>query len=307
MASRGSRLFYLFLKFIKKKKFLEMQFAFGKFDFYNCKEPPKEIDKVCHVEKRQVNGRNVFTLTSKAKKSEIQILYLHGGAYVQNFVKQHWKFLSNLVEHTHCTITAPDYPLAPKHTYLDAFEMVIPLYKEIISRGDSSHTILMGDSAGGGFALALAQRIKTDQIAQPGKIILLSPWLDITLKNPEIIKIDPIDPFLSVAGLRKAGASFAGNCDPEHFMLSPIYGPLDQLGRISIFIGSNDILVADTRKLNMLAREKNISINYREYRDMVHVWMFLNFRESKEARKEIIALVVGNGGEKHGGPIGELT
>src|SRR5687767_237585 len=172
MASRESRLFYLFLRFIKKKKFLEMQFAFGKFDFYNRKEPPKEINKVCHVEKRQVKGRNVFTLTPKGKKSNIQILYLHGGAYVQNFVKQHWKFLSMLVEQTHCTIIAPDYPLAPKHTYLEAFEMVIPLYKEIILQADSAHTILMGDSAGGGFALALAQRMNRDAVAQPAKIIL---------------------------------------------------------------------------------------------------------------------------------------
>jgi monoterpene epsilon-lactone hydrolase len=292
MASRESKLFYFFLKIIKKKKFLELQFAFGKFDFYNSKEPPKEIHKVCHVEKRQVDGRNVFTLTSKSKKSNIHILYLHGGAFVQNFVKQHWKFLSMLVERTHCTITAPDYPLAPKHTYRDAFEMVVPLYKEIIQQTDSSHTILMGDSAGGGFALALAQRMKSDNIPQPAKIILLSPWLDITLENPEIEKIDSIDPFLSVAGLRKAGLSYAGNSDPKNFRLSPIYGPLEQLGRISVFIGSRDLLVADARKLNTLALEKKISINYREYKDMVHVWMFLNFPESKEARKEIVELIV---------------
>jgi len=307
MPSRESRLFYLFLRFIKKKKFLEMQFVFGKFDFYNCKEPPKEIHNVCHVEKRQVNGRNVFTLTPKAKKSNIQILYLHGGAYVQNFVKQHWKFLSILVEQTHCTITAPDYPLAPKHTYHDAFEMVIPLYKEIIFGADSAHTILMGDSAGGGFALALAQRMKRDDVAQPTKLILLSPWLDITLKNPEIGKIDLIDPFLGVVGLRKAGLSYAGNSDPENFMLSPIYGPLEQIAGISIFIGSRDLLVADARKLNMLALERNISINYREYKDMVHVWMFLNFRESKEARKEIVALIMANDEGKPLSSISEVT
>ena len=157
----------------------------------------------------------------------------------------------------------------------------------------------MGDSAGGGFALALAQRMKRDEVPQPTKIILLSPWLDITLKNPEIEKIDSIDPFLSVAGLRKAGLSYAGNSDPENFMLSPVYGPLEQLGRISIFIGSRDLLVADARRLNILALEKNISINYREYKDMVHVWMFLNFRESKEVRKEIIALIIGNDKDKH--------
>jgi acetyl esterase/lipase len=291
MASIESKLFYLFLRLIKKKKFLELQFAFGKFDFYDSKEPPREINKVCNVEKLQRHGRNVFILTPKTKKSGVHILYLHGGAYVQNFVKQHWKFLAMLVERTHCTITAPDYPLAPKYTYVDAFEMVIPLYKEILLRSDG-HTILMGDSAGGGFALALAQRIKSENMMQPEKIILLSPWLDISLSNPEIKKISPVDPFLSVVGLRKAGECYAGNSGPENFMLSPINGPLEQLGSISIFIGSKDIFVADTRKLNKLADKKGIPINYREYPDMVHVWMLLNFQESKAARQEIVTLIM---------------
>lgn len=218
-------------------------------------------------------------------------MYLHGGAYVQNFVKQHWKFLAMLVEHTHCTITAPDYPLAPKYTYADAFEMVIPLYKELILRA-GGNMILMGDSAGGGFALALAQRMRSESITQPKKIILLSPWLDITLSNPEIKKISPFDPFLSVVGLRTAGLCYAGSSDPENFMLSPIYGSLEHLGDISVFMGSKDIFAADARKLTRLARKKGISINYREYPDMVHVWMLLNFQESKLARQEIVSLIL---------------
>src|SRR5690606_14370180 len=109
-------------------------------------------------------------------------------------VKQHWEFLSMLVHQTHCTITAPAYPLAPQFTCVDAYNMLTPLYKEITSNAGAVNTILMGDSAGGGLALALAQKIKADNIPTPGKIILLSPWLDITLNNPEIKKIDSTDP-----------------------------------------------------------------------------------------------------------------
>jgi epsilon-lactone hydrolase len=291
MASIESKLFHILLRLINKKKFLEMQFAFRKFDFYSSNEPPKEIQKICNVAKRKVNGRNVFTLSPKTQSSDKHILYLHGGAYVQNFVKQHWKFLSMLVKHTHCTITAPDYPLAPKYTYLDAFDSVIPLYKEIITNAGSGNAILMGDSAGGGFALALAQKMKCDQVAQPDKIILLSPWLDITLKNPEIKKIDAVDPFLGVLGLRKAGLKYAGESNPDNYMVSPVNGPLEDLGKISIFIGSRDVLAADARRLNLLAKQKGVSINYREYKDMVHVWMLLNFHESRQAKMEIMKLI----------------
>lgn len=291
MASIESKLFHLFLVLINKKKVLELQFAFKKFDFYNNNEPSRGTYKYCHVDKSHVHGHPVFTLTSKAGKSKTHILYFHGGAYVQGFVKQHWEFLSMLVHQTHCTITAPAYPLAPQFTCVDAYNMLTPLYKEITSNAGAVNTILMGDSAGGGLALALAQKIKADNIPTPGKIILLSPWLDITLNNPEIKKIDSTDPFLSVKGLRKAGLSFAGDIDVDDFRLSPINGSPEGVGEISIFIGSRDILVADARKFNTLAKEQGLSLNYNDYKDMVHVWMLLNFPESMKAKRQIIDLI----------------
>lgn len=55
--------------------------------------------------------------------------------------------------------------------------------------------ILMGDSAGGGFVLALAQFMKQEEVPQPSQLILLSPWLDLSLSNPNIKEIDPSDFF----------------------------------------------------------------------------------------------------------------
>ena len=294
MVSIESKLFCFLLRLIKKKKFLDMQFAVGKFNFNTSQEPTRKTSKICHVEKRRINGHNTFTLTPKSEKSNTYILYLHGGAYVQSFLKQPWKFLSFLVKHTRCTVIAPDYPLAPEYTYLQAFEFVVPLYMEIIAKPEASQTIVMGDSAGRGFALALAQELKRDSLPQPDKIILLSPWLDITLKNPAIRRIDPVDPFLGIAGLKKAGLLYAGTSDPNTNMVSPINGSLEGLGKISIFIGTHDIFVADTRKLKSRANQQGILINYREYKNMIHVWMLLDFPESQQAKNEIIEIILNN-------------
>jgi len=169
--------------------------------------------------------------------------------------------------------------------------MVVPIYRELRASVAGPDLILMGDSAGGGFALALAQYLNTVNIPQPGKLFLLSPWLDLSLSNPGIKEIDPMDPFLGIEGLRKAGRSYAGDADPDMYMLSPINGCMEDLAGIHLFIGTRDILLADARKLKGLLEEKNIPIHYHEYEDMIHVWMFLNFPESKAVREEIIRLI----------------
>lgn len=291
MASLTSKAFILFLKLIHKKSFLKKQFDYGKFDFYTCPTPPKAFLKKYIIERRTINHRNVFTLRPKHHSTDKYILYLHGGAYVQNFVRQHWTFIGLLIDTLHCTVIAPDYPLAPKHSFKDAYSMVVELYKELLHEVHPSNLILMGDSAGGGFALALAQFLFTECIPQPSQIFLLSPWLDVTLQNPEIAVIDAQDPFLGIDGLRKAGLAYSGNSDPHHFMLSPINGSMEGLGKIYLFIGTRDILVADSRRLKLAMERKGISLHYSEYEDMIHVWMLLSFPESKNAQHEIIRLI----------------
>lgn len=291
MASLESKAFNIFLRLINKKSFLKKQFDFEKFDFYQYPRPPKELHKLCDIETRRFRNRNVFTLQPKGKSSGKHILYLHGGAYVQNFVKQHWTFLGSLIGLTNCTITTPDYPLAPSQNYEDVFNMIEPLYNELAQSVHPAGVLVMGDSSGGGMALALAQLIRKNNGLKPSKLILLSPWLDISLQNPAIQAIDPLDPFLGVDGLQKAGKSYAGGTSPDCFLLSPIYGPTEGLPDIHLFIGTRDVLVADARKFKSLMEQKANPLHYYEYEDMIHTWMLLNFPESKKAREQIVSII----------------
>lgn len=291
MASLQSRFFNILLRLVNKKAFLKKQFAYKKFDLFSCPTPPLKVLNACKTDIFQVHGHNVFTLSPKKHPSCKHILYLHGGGYVQSFTRPHWEFLAFLVNHSNCTITAPDYPLAPTYTYKQAFAMVGDLYKTLIKKVNPQKFILMGDSAGGGFALALAQLMRNENIPQPSQVILLSPWLDVGLTNPAIKDIDPSDLFLGVEGLKLAGKAYAGSTHTDHYLLSPIYGPLEGLGKITIFIGSREILVADARKIKAMAVEKGVKLNYFEYPGMFHTWMLLNLPESKKAKKQIIDLI----------------
>ena len=91
---------------------------------------------------------------------EKHILYLHGGGYVYEITNLHWEFLGKLIDALKCTITIPIYPLAPKHQYQEVFDMIVPIYQQIISEVKPEDIVIMGDSAGGGMSLSLAQLLK---------------------------------------------------------------------------------------------------------------------------------------------------
>jgi acetyl esterase/lipase len=251
-------------------------------------EPSRRLHRKHHISQRNVNGHLVWTIAPQGNAGREQIIYLHGGAYVNSFASQHWSFMSKLVDALHCTVTAPNYPHAPEYHVHDVFELLLPLYQELACAAGSANVTLMGDSSGGGISLALAQRLREAALEQPGNIILLSPWLDATLSNPDVAVVDRIDPFLGVDGLQYAGAAYARNVDAKSWLVSPVYGSLKDLAPLTLFIGTRDIFLPDCRKLRDKAEVEGVTINYREYEGMVHDWMLGPLPEARQVLAEIV-------------------
>lgn len=80
----------------------------------------------------------------------------------------------------------------------------------------------MGDSAGGGFALAMAITARAIGLPRASRIILFSPWLDLSLKDPAALSIEPKDVMLGVDALRMCGEWWAGDLATSNPVLSPL-------------------------------------------------------------------------------------
>ena len=251
-------------------------------------EPTRRLHRKHRITKRSVNGQLVWTIAPKENARGKHIIYLHGGAYVNSFASQHWQLMSKLVDALGCTVTAPNYPHAPENYVDDVFEFLLPLYLEIANEVGAANVTLMGDSSGGGISLALAQRLREDGLPQPGNVVLLSPWLDAGLSNPGIAALDKIDPFLGVDGLRYAGAAYARDVDLKSYLVSPVYGSFKDLAPVTVFIGTRDVFLPDCRKLRERAAMEGVTIDYREYDQMVHNWMLGPMPEAKQAFREIV-------------------
>lgn len=296
MESIQSKIAKFVLKIIKFNKMWkltgeELQKNILKRQLAESPEPPKIIQKRFNIVKEQINKYFYYVMKPLGKATEKQILYLHGGGYVYEINELHWGFLAKVSKALNCTITIPIYPLLPKHKGSEIFDMLVPIYKNLVSETHSENIVIMGDSAGGGMGLALAELLKEKQLPQPGNVILISPELDMSFTNPEIKQVENTDPMLALTALSEIGKWYFAEEGLEYYLASPIYGDFTGLGKISLFTGTNDILYPDAKKFKEIAEKKGIKINYYEYPSMIHIWPLLMFPESKKAREQIIKII----------------
>lgn len=239
-----------------------------------------------------VANMTTYTVGPQNPTSKKTIIYLHGGAYTGRIASQQWTFIDELVRNTNSTLIVPMYPLAPNESHDVAFECLLSLYQSLLLTTDPLNITIMGDSAGGGLALAFSQYLRDLTIKGPSQIFLLSPWLDIALKNPEVKAYEKLDAMLAIDGLVEIGKVWAGDQSTSHYKVSPINGSLDGLGQITLFTGTKDLLYPDCHKFYKNAQQKGTHINYYEYPNMFHVWMIVTvLEESKDVMAKITDLL----------------
>ena len=248
----------------------------------------RKLRKNYAVEVQEIDGRKVWTVAPKNQASDTVILYLHGGAYVNNLLIFHWWLIERIIRRTNATVLVADYPLAPKYKAETVFSFMDSFYAYAHERYPDKKLVFMGDSAGGGLALAYTQELQKSGKKLPSQLILHAPWLDVTMENPEITAILPHDRMLHPEPLVEFARFYAGDWDLKDQRVSPLFGNFDALPPISIFIGTHDILYPDTQKLVAMMEANSLPMNMYIYPEMFHVWMGIPWlKESKMVLKQI--------------------
>ena len=235
------------------------------------------------------NGR-VFYLNEKSV-SPYTVFYIHGGAYFYDFMPNHWQFMEKVVKATNAQVIAPAYRLVPFATWKEGFDLIVPLYKKHCAENPNKKIILMGDSAGGGFSLALTEYFKANGIRLPDELILFSPWADVTMENEEIPEFQDKDPFLFTPSLPPLGKLWAGGLDPHDPRISPIYGDVSGLRNVTVFAGTDEIIYPDSVKLfNLLDKDRSNELVVGE--GMNHVYPLFPIKEADSADNKVFHIIM---------------
>ena len=281
-----------YLKQIDRKNYLVNTFETKNFK-HRPAEIPKSLHRRAHITTTMIQGRPVWKLKPKKKRSDKMVFFVHGGGHMNNIIFFHWKMIQKLMDQTGATFVVPDYPLLPYASYKETFEMIEETFERCTEDYSGEQLIFLGDSAGGAISFALAQTLRDKQDRTPGQIILLSPELDASKLHPDIVPhYDQVDVMLSSKIFNLLSPLYVQDCPREHYLVSPALGNLNELGKLSVFTGTHDIMHPYSLELKKRLEEKGIPFNFYLYPKMIHVWMAIPYlSESKKTLHQIIKLI----------------
>ena len=215
------------------------------------------------------------------------IFHIHGGAFFLGSLKTHRAFLTQIAARTQMQVLHVDYPLSPEHQHPEAIDALFDIYTTLLDQGvQSKDIILSGDSCGANLALALALKIQQEKLPQVSGLILLSPFLDLTLTSESLRYNAQHDALLSIETL-ETGIDYyvPKNMDKSDPTISPLFADLTGLPPILVQVGSKEILLDDAQRFKERAEQANVEVDFKIYTGMWHNFQMFSawFDEAQQA------------------------
>jgi acetyl esterase/lipase len=252
-------------------------------------EPPDDLVSERTLDRYEVDGFGVVVVSPSGgpPSADRAVVYLHGGAYTNEIVKQQWHFAALLADRIGCEVHVALYGLVPAHHADEAIAFVLGVVDRLRTADTRVH--LVGDSSGGGLAMLVAQQADASVRPALTGVTVLAPWLDMSMSNPQIPALEKVDPWLSRAGLRPIAESWVDGVPTADPRVSPLFGDLAAMPALAVWVGTRDITVADCRLLR--DRLAATGLRYTELEGGLHVYPLLPVPEGRRAREDIAAHV----------------
>lgn len=199
-------------------------------------------------------------------------LYLHGGGYCIGSPTTARQVAAHLAAQLGASVVVPDYRLAPEHPYPAALEDALTAWRALTGELAPHRTAVVGDSAGGGLALALTMRLRDAGRPLPAALGLFSPWLDLAADRAADRWLVRRDPMLDPGWLAWCASAYAADRPLTDPGISPLYGPLAGLPPVQVVAGADDVLVADADRFVLAARDDGVDVAYIRVPGLWHVY-----------------------------------
>ena len=214
-----------------------------------------------------------------------RLVYFHGGGYIAGSLEYSRDLAGRIARAANCAVLTVDYRLAPEHPFPAALEDAQAVLgwarrhgppdaaattREIA--GATAKLFVGGDSAGGGLALAAMLALRDKGEALPDAAALLSPWTDLALTGDSMLSNRDADPLVYREPMVNLVQMYAGDADPLHPLISPLYADLRGLPPMLIQVGGGEVLRDDSTRVAERAKAAGVDVAIEVWPHVFHVW-----------------------------------
>lgn len=241
------------------------------------------------LEEIDANGvRAYWVRTGTPAHADKVIVYLHGGGYIIGSATTSLGVPLRVGPAAGTPVLSVEYRLAPEHPFPAALDDSLAVYRWLLGHGyEGGDIAVMGDSAGGGLAVALALAVRNAKLSPPAAIAALSPLTDLSPTSDTRTTLAGYDPIV-VGDPTARFALYAGKHDVRDPLISPVYGDFRGLSPLLIQVGTREVLLSDSARLARRAREAGVDVTLDVWEGMWHVWQeHPTAPEARQASAEI--------------------
>lgn len=203
------------------------------------------------------------------------ILFLHGGGYVHGSPASHATFVARLAGACARPILALRYALAPEHPFPAALEQVVAALGTLDGRSERG-VVVVGDSAGGGLALAAAQRCRDADLPGPTGLVSIAPWADLVGQR---------------GAFGEWAAAYAPPSRHEDPYVSPARGDARGLPPTHIHVGTADPLIGQAERLRDRLSDAGVACELHRWPGGFHGFHHYPVPEARRLARGIAAFV----------------
>ena len=154
-----------------------------------------EYNQNVDFEKIENSELEIYKFTPKNAKDDVYGIYFHGGGYYTGSVTSHKNIVSQFTNDLEMPFYFFEYKLTPEFNFPAAHDDAKKVVNFITGIEGNKQSIWMGESAGGGLATGIL--VDDTFTISPDKLVLMSPWLDLSdkkrdrkyLRNKDISKV----------------------------------------------------------------------------------------------------------------------
>lgn len=237
------------------------------------------VNQQVGVNRTVIGGVSAELVSSQPKAKQV-ILHCHGGAFFTGSAKTHRALASHLSVLSGADVYMLDYRLAPEYPYpaaVDDAYSAYSAYMALLDKGyQAQQIVLAGDSGGCAHILNLALRLREQGQALPAGLVMISPFVDLSLTMPSVKRHKRLDPMVTAHALRRGANAYRGQIAANDPRVSPLFADLTGLPPLLIQVGEQEILLDDALALERKAKAAGVEVSCEVYGGMWHNFQMFN-------------------------------